>query len=291
MKRELIDFNICQIMKRTIGFRLEMVVENKKLYQMRPKQSYNKTQHTTLKSLEELLRRERMKIPTAIGSSESKDKLILSFILATSLLHLYSGEWLKGNWNNQNIYFMVNSRREGSLSLTKPYFRTRCTPGKYLSPKEVASLCNFHCYPSILALGIMLLEIALGTKLVDKGGEDECQEEPDDRYNADVLIALRVFEDWTKESERLVSRKIPLGLKSAIQACLSPVRLPYTDPPPSEKHIRQYIFTDVVVPLGTALSETYLISPETLHQEIHRERKVEDPELFDSFETLKINEQ
>ena len=148
-----------------------------------------------------------------------------------------------------------------------------------------------HQYPSILALGIILLEISLGTTIKDKQRDEEKQEGRYVTSNTDCLVALRLFEEWLKESERSVSKAIPSGLKSAIEACLIPAKIPDTTPPPSDDQIRQYIFTDIVIPLGTALSTTYDIPLERLHEEISKERLAEEPDLFDSYDDKHTTDQ
>lgn len=258
------------------------MVEDRKLWQLRVQSRLNTIQRSSFKSLEDLLRKETTKIETPVSTFEGKDKLILSFVLATSLLHLHSSHWLKKTWKNENICFLVDSKNGGVLNLRRPYLTSECTPVALAQDAE--PLYHFHRYPNILALGIMLLEIARGTRLADEVEESELQ---DGRYatsKTNGLVALRVFDEWVKDSERSISKIIPSGLRSAIRACLEPAKIPATNPPPSEEQIRQYIFANILAPLGTALSNIYLIPLESLHREMYNEKQPKDTALFDSFD-------
>ncbi|CZR67542.1 uncharacterized protein PAC_17441 [Phialocephala subalpina] len=288
-----VDRDICQIMRdaaESPGCKIQMLVENKKLYPISVQRHVNIIQRSTFKTLDELLQKDRAKRATIISTCEGREKLILSFILATSLLHFHSAPWLQRSWNNRNICFLVNSRNEAVPGLTKPYLTAKCTPVACIS--QVAQpWYHFHRYPTILALGIMLLEISRGIRITDERRETELQDGIHVTASTDGLVALRVFEEWVQASERGVSKTIPLGLKSAIQACLEPAKIPFTNPPPSNEQIRQFILTDIVVPLGNALSDAYLVPPENLHFEISKARQPEQPPLFDSHDKMHTQEQ
>ncbi|KAH6716524.1 peptidase S8/S53 domain-containing protein [Leptodontidium sp. MPI-SDFR-AT-0119] len=248
VEKEAVQSSICDIIERAQGTRLRMMIEERRLWQLRVEPCTNMPERK-FNSLEDLLQDPKSNTGISISTYDSKQRLTLSYILATSLLHLHSSHWLRKTWQNENICFHVES------------------------------------------LGIMLLEIARGRKLME---EIETSELRDGRYmtsKTDGLVALRVFEEWVKDSERTISKTIPLGLKSAIQACLEPTRIPATMPPPSEEQIRHYIFTYIVAPLGTALSETYSVPLENLHQEIISEKPKEDPTLFDSIDKKHTPEQ
>jgi hypothetical protein len=268
------------------GCRLHMLVENKKLYPLSVQRPANTIQRPTFKSLHDLLQKDRSIRATTMSTCKPSEKLILSFVLATSLLHLHSAPWLEKSWNNRNICFLVSSRNEAVPFLTRPYLTARCTPVTSILPQSTQPWYHFHPYPSILALGIMLLEISRGIKIADERQDTELLDGIRVTASTDGLVALRVFEEWVNASERDVSAIIHSGLKSAIQACLEPAKLPFANPPPSNEQIRQYLLTDVVVPLGNALSDAHLISPENLHWEISKARLSERPPLFDSHDKM-----
>ncbi|KAH9217062.1 peptidase S8/S53 domain-containing protein [Leptodontidium sp. 2 PMI_412] len=287
VEKEAVQSSICDIIERAQGTRLRMMIEERRLWQLRVEPCTNMPERK-FNSLEDLLQDPKSNTGISISTYDGKQRLTLSYILATSLLHLHSSHWLRKTWQNENICFHVESLG-GMLDISKPYLTAECTPGPV--GQDIEPLYNFHRYPNILGLGIMLLEIARGRKLME---EIETSELRDGRYmtsKTDGLVALRVFEEWVKDSERTISKTIPLGLKSAIQACLEPTRIPATMPPPSEEQIRHYIFTYIVAPLGTALSETYSVPLENLHQEIISEKPKEDPTLFDSIDKKHTPEQ
>jgi hypothetical protein len=269
-----------------------MQVDVNKLWHLRPSGDQTLIQdirYSTFQSLQELLNQSAEDNETEFSAIEGRDRLILSFVLATSLLHLYEGPWLQKIWSNDDICFLINTKDRARLNLKNPYLTAICAAPT--SKPNPTTLNQVHRYPIILALGILLLEIAIGTTLKLKESDDEKQDGRHETFNTDCLVALRIFEEWARESQRSVSRSIPLGLKSAIDACLNLKKLPDTAPPPNQEQVRQYIFAQVVIPLGTALATTYGIPLEQLHEEISKEKEVEEPDLFESYENKHGHEQ
>lgn len=233
-------------------------------------------------SLKDLIQRNKGVAGATFSTIEGRDRLILSYILAISLLHFYEGPWLQRNWSDETICFLINEQSRGPPNFTKPLLNASCT--KFASTS--ATLDQVHGYPSILALGIMLLEISLGTTMDLERGENEMQDGRRVTSKTDYLVALRLFDAWIEQSKRSISAAIPRGLKTAIEACLESSKIPYTISPSSsnQDHILQYILRDIVIPLGTALSEAYEIPLEKLHENISKEMLSANSNLFDSYD-------
>lgn len=236
-------------------------------------------------SLRDLIKRNKGDTGATFSKIEGRDRLILSYILAISLLHFYEGPWLQKNWSNETICFLISDESRGRPNFTKPLLTANCT--KLTSTNVTPDLV--HRIPNILALGIMLLEISLGTTMDLERRENEMQDGRHVTARTDFLVALRLFDEWIEHSKRGISKAIPRGLKTAIEACLEPSKIPYTIPPPSSNRVSrnqvlQYILKDIVIPLGTALSDTYEIPLEKLHEELGKEKQSDDPFVFDSFE-------
>jgi len=232
-------------------------------------------------SLHDLLRCETPEAESMLSAVEGKDRLVLSFILATSLLHLYQGPWLQKTWSNQDICFLVGSHRHVTLNLTTPFLTASCTdPASATGPIDFNQL---HPYPSILALGILLLEISLNTIVKNNATDDEKQEGRHMTINTDWLVASRLFKDWIMGRRPGISNIIPEGLKVAVNACLDVDKIAELSLLADVEPVRQYIFTSIVVPLGTALSTTYNIPLEHLHEEVGKETWPQKPDLFDDY--------
>lgn len=284
--RDPVRENICDLIRDAQNFRLKMQVDENKLWRLRKLDTkrIHGIQQSRFLSLGELIKRNKRGVGANFSTLEGRDRLILSYILAVSLLHLYEGPWLQKNWSNQTICFLINAQRQGRPNFTKPLLTASCT--KLISTSATTNQLHVHSYPSILALGIMLLEISLGTTMdLEREGKEK-QDDGNVNCKSDFLVALRLFDDWIEQSKRNISNAIPQGLKTAIEACLYPSKIPYTKPPPKEDQVLQYILTDIVAPLGTALSDTYEISIEKLHEELSKEKQADDAFLFDCYDGL-----
>jgi hypothetical protein len=100
----------------------------------------------------------------------SKMKGTLAYILARSIWQFYNSAWMNTKWTSDSIYFMRESypdvdRGKGNLYAWKPYFSPRF--GEVDADFEEFSNIDskFHRYPRVLALGIMLVGIGIGSPL------------------------------------------------------------------------------------------------------------------------------
>ncbi|KAJ5710928.1 hypothetical protein N7488_005084 [Penicillium malachiteum] len=116
-----------------------------------------------------------------------------------------------------------------------------------------------HPQPSILALGIVFLEIVTGAKFPKS--QDPI---PWRRYNEDKRQAEHLLKSLESEDRHSYDRKLTMGLRKAIRACL------HMEPPPNfpsnnlseEGPVRHYILSCVVHPLAYELEYGYNIRPE-----------------------------
>ncbi|KAL8921055.1 MAG: hypothetical protein Q9208_005946 [Pyrenodesmia sp. 3 TL-2023] len=129
----------------------------------------------------------------------------LAVILARSLLQLYEGLWLGTGWGKRQISFFYAAA--GTIDYQRPYITTSFD-GK---DQAVADFSLFHRNGSILALGILLIEI-------DTGKPIETYRTPEDLSNGTEVNANT---DWTV-ADRVVKSldDCSVHYKDAIQACL-----------------------------------------------------------------------
>lgn len=251
-----------------------MVVFAERLWQLQAdieinQLSYPQVRDSEFKSLKDLLQPNRDSRESLLSSIEGKDRLILSFVLATSLVHFVRGPWLQASLNSENICFLVSHSRS-SPDITKPYLTTSCsslTRGE--SPRE---LNQPHRFPDILSLGILLLEIARGAPIDFKEPQDRC------------VVALECMDKWTRICRTGRSRTVPDGLCQAISACVDPKEfrdnvLDKTSVKDFE--VRKYIFERILYPLEDALSTAYEIQLNTLHADIARAKEASGVGSFD----------
>ncbi|CAG8895629.1 unnamed protein product [Penicillium egyptiacum] len=98
-------------------------------------------------------------------------KLVLAYIIAYSVWQYYDSDWMKTKWTSDTIQFMKesgNNERSDErpkLITWKPYLSVQFNnedPECYEFNKLVGGV---HDYPRIRALGIMLVEIGIGSPL------------------------------------------------------------------------------------------------------------------------------
>ncbi|KAL8703692.1 MAG: hypothetical protein Q9201_003126 [Fulgogasparrea decipioides] len=159
----------------------------------------------------------------------------LAVILARSLLQLHEGLWFGKEWGKRHItFFYANS---DTIDYQRPYVTTSFDG----NDQAVPDLSLFHRNASILALGILLVEIHTGKPI-------ETYRTPEDLSNGTEVNANT---DWTV-ADRIVKSldDCSLGYKDAIQACLDTSWVPAAQRVSLEDELtRNGLYNDVVRPL------------------------------------------
>lgn len=122
-----------------------------------------------------------------------------------------------------------------------------------------------HSHPVILALGIIFLEIATGTRF--KRSHEQTSWE---QCNSDNYQALQLLKVTEKQDRHNLTKRISSGLSKAIRSCLK------LEPPPNfpsnqlsaEGPIRHYILTRIVDPLASELKDGHKVRLEELHDDL-----------------------
>lgn len=150
-------------------------------------------------SLESLLT-EKIHLPLVV-------KRRLALILAKSLLQFHEGLWHSREWSKEQINFFHKSADH--LDYQRPYVTTRFdTPP---SVSKVPDLSIHHRNVSILALGILLIEIHTGNSIEFYRSPQDLTNGHEVNVNTDWMVADRVVKSLDDCS---------LGYRGAIQACL-----------------------------------------------------------------------
>lgn len=236
------------------GTRPQMAIFSNKLWQLRSAPEMKpafRQQDINFRSLKELLAASGGRNPSVLSSIHEKDRLVLSFVLTTSLLHFVNGPWLQSSFSSENICFLV-SHPGSAPDITKPYLTANC--GSTASVTKSRNLNPPHRFPDILSLGILLLEIARGYPIEFNEAEDRC------------YTALVCLDKWKK-----ASTKVSDGFYQAIRACIEPKEFRGNQfenaAQDGDYAIREYIFRRVLFPLGEKLSNGYQVSLSTLRDE------------------------
>ncbi|KAI9737417.1 MAG: hypothetical protein M1834_009571 [Cirrosporium novae-zelandiae] len=186
---------------------------------------------TQAESLQTILGRS-VKFPLA-----TKRRLAVTF--AHSLLQLHESYWLSKEWNKNHIFFFYGA--SGTLDFQRPYLSTVFTEDTAAN-KQSVDLSRFHRSPSILALGILLIEIHT-ERLIESFRTGAEQQEANG--NTDWLVANRVV-------KRL--EDCSLSYRDAIQACLDTPWIPAGQRVSLEDAAtRAGLYQDVIEPLENEL--------------------------------------
>jgi hypothetical protein len=199
-------------------------------------------------SLASLLRGERRFRP--------KEKRILSVILANSLLHFCESPWLSTEWSKEHISFFPSSKK-GDLDIRRPYLSTNFQ--NMIPEDEENALFRIHPNPSVLALGILLLEIELNLPIEDERGVEDHDEDGKPNVNTDYFAALRLFESNKSDD-------IYRNHRQAVYACLNCnfYEEETMEPSLDKPEFRQAVYDNIVRPLEQELHTAYELTPDDL---------------------------
>lgn len=257
------------------GLRPRMAIYGHKLLNLRIQSIYDDNRppsptqpsNKDFKSLKHLLPLGQSSDESSLSPPEARDRLVLSFVLTTSLLHFFGGPWLQTGFCSDSICFLASN--DSSPDITKPYLTTNCSASLEIGPPS-NNLAQPHPLPDILSLGILLLEVAQGYIIKIPQGEE--------RFN----VAWEHLEKW-RSSEAGVFRPMYDCLHGPISACITPRNLReyglYENV--NERKARKYIFEKILWPLETAFSNAYNIKPFTLTEDIAPADKPIGPGSFD----------
>lgn len=222
--------------------------------------------HPSMVSLHRLLKDDASTAVSQLSGYHSVDKLILSYILATSLLYLYPGTWLQSTWDSRKILFARTGGYSGQIDITSPYLAVQVE--KVCAGSKPPPIWNYHLHPAVQALGIMLLELATETKFSAFCEDLKVEKIPKTSTNLQGLRAVQVLEEWEADGNHQDHKRIPSALRKAIRACL--VLDSEAVPNQSlleEGPIRYYVLLRIVSPLAEALSTGFNIPLESLQRD------------------------
>jgi nucleoside phosphorylase len=87
-------------------------------------------------------------------------KITLAYTIARSVWQYYDSYWMANPWTHDNIQIMKESIGDRNHVRPHPYFTTKLHKFKHQILDHCIADDLFHMYPSILALGVILIEIA-----------------------------------------------------------------------------------------------------------------------------------
>ncbi|KAL7908226.1 hypothetical protein GGI35DRAFT_480935 [Trichoderma velutinum] len=268
--RQSVNNDICHWLLKSRYFQVDFLAQNDKLWHLTPRPFQGDDHHTHMESLQQFLG-DGISV-SDISQYTPKDKLILCYVLASSMLFLYPGSWFQTTWSSDKIYFVRRFRNSTSPSFTFPYLSTTFQQVQSNPQNHM----QYHSHPAILALGIIFLEIATGVKFT-RGSHELTQWE---QFNSDGIQALKQLQELERQITRDHSKRISRALIKVIRSCL------VLDPPSNfptkqlseEGPIRQYILSCIIQPLASDLRDGYKVRLDKLHDDLIPEKDTEPPE-------------
>jgi hypothetical protein len=183
-----------------------------------------------------------------------RERRILAVILANSLLHFCDSPWLSKEWSKKHVSFFYKAK--DFLDLKRPYLAIQFDePEPAEDPDEMFRL---HPNSSILALGILLLEIEICATIESQRCPDDLSEDGTVNVNTDLTTALRLYEETVDN--------LFVDYRNAIRACLDCNFM--EDPEQStsleDESFRQAVCEHIVAPIENELLRGFNIRPEDI---------------------------
>ncbi|KAI8719935.1 hypothetical protein NCS52_00775800 [Fusarium sp. LHS14.1] len=207
-------------------------------FQVYPLGTANNSDSWSIVTLEEVLEGKKGLRPL-ISLAE---KVRLALAIASSVLQLSKTPWLPEPLTQKNVHFF---RRGDSLSHEHPFLQRKlpeCS-AKYPSNGSESESCSFSNNPTLFALGMLLLEIIIGSSLGQLWqADDEGPDGENDSLIRDLIIANRMLE------QRVAL--INPAYKAVVERCIGCTESKGLD----EEDFRQTVYNGVVMELE-AISE------------------------------------
>ncbi len=176
---------------------------------------------------------------------ETFDKRILALILSKALLQLGGGPWIGEKWSKESIFFFGQVDSPLAINIHKPYIATEFQRSTF-TEKLDDDWDRPHAHPSILALGILLLEIELNARIESMRNPEDLIDGTYPNPTTDLITA------WRMLKSPKCAKSVHDGYKTAIRACLEcnfiPPGTTYSDP-----EFWDAVYLNVVVPIETEL--------------------------------------
>jgi hypothetical protein len=214
-------------------------------------------------SLERLLTTQIMSaMPTTADDANRlsmKERLVLAVQLAASLLQLYSTPWLSNRWSKRDISFLKtaifaqstpDTGQQRPINVSKPFVsQLLVAPTRQQADLTTTALTR-HPNPTLLDLGILLLELYFGQNIELKRHPDDMSADGQPNSNTDLNTAR----NWLHESYQL---SMSSRYWHATRRCIDV----YTfDPMPKNLDLedagfREAVYQQVLLPLEEELRE------------------------------------
>jgi hypothetical protein len=216
------------------------------LWQQKAKRSRLQIRHHLDASLRSLLESdERWK------RCNLREKLILAVTLAHAVMHRSEGPWLHADLNKEEIFFF-RKRDAQHPDVSRPFLAMNFTQQQVVIDED-DDLFSIHSNPTLLSLGVVLLEITNGTLIEDHWYKEDLTNGSTPNDSTNLTAALRLL----GKSDG----KVVIGLQKAVKACLE---WDVMNGGREDEGFAKRIYELIVEPLEEVLWHGFNIKPEEL---------------------------
>lgn len=198
---------MCDLLQRAQdpNISLQILFENGILWQQKAKRSRLQIRHQLDASLRSLLETDQR-----WKHCDLRDKSILAVTLAHAVMHRSEGPWLHADLNKDEIFFFRKNNGQHP-DVSRPFLAMDFTKLE-TEPDEEDDLFSIHSNPTLLSLGVLLLEITNGTLIENHWDTEDLTDGSTQNDSTNLTAALRLL--------RKSDGKVVIGLQKAVKACL-----------------------------------------------------------------------
>ena len=125
-------------------------------------------------------------------------------------MHRSEGPWLHADLNKDEIFFFRKNNGQHP-DVSRPFLAMDFTKLE-TEPDEEDDLFSIHSNPTLLSLGVLLLEITNGTLIENHWDTEDLTDGSTQNDSTNLTAALRLL--------RKSDGKVVIGLQKAVKACL-----------------------------------------------------------------------
>ncbi|CAN9219834.1 unnamed protein product [Alternaria alternata] len=205
--RNIESESLCNLLQRAQdpNISLQILFENGILWQQKAKRSRLQIRHQLDASLRSLLETDQR-----WKHCDLRDKSILAVTLAHAVMHRSEGPWLHADLNKDEIFFFRKNNGQHP-DVSRPFLAMDFTKLE-TEPDEEDDLFSIHSNPTLLSLGVLLLEITNGTLIENHWDTEDLTDGSTQNDSTNLTAALRLL--------RKSDGKVVIGLQKAVKACL-----------------------------------------------------------------------
>lgn len=222
---------------------LQLLYEHGKLWQKRSTPSCLQIGAQAGISLTELLGQSR--------GWRLKEKSILAVVLAHAVLHCSEGPWMRADWSKEHVSFFRKETTD-EPDLSRPFLDMDFTDTS--GADQETDLFMLHSNPTLLSLGILLLEISKGIRIEDCWLDADLTDGCEENESTNLTAALRLLENSAGD--------LVIGYRKAVKACLEWDTI--NGDSYESVDFTKRMYENIVKPLEIELEHGFEISPEQL---------------------------